>query len=190
MFELEGIINSRDCCFKFLNRSVPIYPENEIVLKPNEQTLVKVKAPFADKISGMAIIKILDSSTYRTLLIKLKVTCNKAVLELVNKGKDTMIFKPGEIIGIIDLRSLGYYKIKQGILQQNLSRYYRFEKAENLCEYFNKFVNTLKKEREQKSPEDRYPWLDLEDDRRHMTNRGILEKYINLNNSCLNKKKR
>ena len=110
VFELEGIINSRDCCFKFLNRSVPIYPENEIVLKPNEQKLVKVKAPFADEISGMAIIKIL----YSTLLIKLKVTCNKAVLDIVNKGKDTMIFKPGEMIGVIDLRSLGYYKSKQG----------------------------------------------------------------------------
>ena len=60
-------------------------------------------------------------------------------------------------MGIIDLRSLGYYKIKQDILQQNLSRYYRFEKAEKLCEYFNRFVNTLKKEREQKSPEDKYP---------------------------------
>ena len=43
-----------------------------------------------------------------------------------------MIFKPTEIIGILDLRSLGYYKIKQGILQQNLSRYYKFEKAEKL----------------------------------------------------------
>ena len=41
VFKLEGIIKSRDCCFKFLNRSVPIYPENEIVLKPNEQKLVK-----------------------------------------------------------------------------------------------------------------------------------------------------
>ena len=130
MFELEGIINSRDCCFKFLNRSVPIYLENEIVLKPNEQKLVKVKAPFADEISGMAIIKILDGSTYSTLLMKLKVTHNKAVLDIVNKGKDTMIFKPGGMIVIIDLRSLGYYKIKQGILQQNLSRYYRFERTE------------------------------------------------------------
>ena len=133
MFELEGIINSRDCCFKFLNRSVPIYPENEIVLKPNEQKLVKVRTPFADEISGMAIIKILDSSTYSTLLIKLKVICNKAVLDIVNKGKHTMIFKPREMIGVIDLRSLGYYKIKQGILQQNLSRYYRFESVEKLC---------------------------------------------------------
>ena len=42
VFELEGVINSRDCCFKFLNRSVPIYPEKEIVLKPNEQKLLKV----------------------------------------------------------------------------------------------------------------------------------------------------
>ena len=73
--------------------------------------------------------------------------CNNAVLDIVNRGKDTMILKPEEMIGFIDLRSLGYYKIKHGILQQNLSRYYRFEKAEKLCEYFNKFVNTLKKER-------------------------------------------
>ena len=26
-FELEGVLDSRDCCFKFLNRLVPIYPE-------------------------------------------------------------------------------------------------------------------------------------------------------------------
>ena len=91
------------------------------------------------------------------------------------------------MIGVIDLRSLGYYKIKEGIFQQNLSRYYKFEKAEKLCKYFNKFVNTLKKEREQKSPEDKYPWLDPEDERRHMTDKEILNKYINLDNSSMNK---
>ena len=187
---MEGVINSRDCCFKFLNRSVPVYPGKEIILKPNEQKLVKVKAPFIDEISGMAIIRILDRSTYSTLLIKLKFTHNKAILDIVNKGKDTMIFKPEEMIGIIDLRSLGYYKIKQGILQQNLSRYYKYEKAEKLCKYFNKFLNTLNKEREQKSPKDNYPWLDPDDARRHMTDREILEGYINLNNSCLSKEEK
>ena len=88
------------------------------------------------------------------------------------------------------MRSLGYYKIKQGILQQNLSRYYRFKKAEKLCEYFNKFINTLKKEREQKSLTDKYRWLDPDDERKHMTDREILEKYINLNNSCLDKEEK
>ena len=94
VFKLEGVINSRDCCFKFLNRSAPIYPEKEIVLKPNKQKLVKVKAPFVDEISGMAIIEILDGGTFSTLLITLKFMCNKAVLDIVNKGKDTMIFRP------------------------------------------------------------------------------------------------
>ena len=65
----KGKIVLRDCCFKFLNRSVPIYPKREIILKPNEQKLVKVKAPFVDEISGLAIIKILDGGTYSTLLI-------------------------------------------------------------------------------------------------------------------------
>ena len=92
LFELEGVLNSRDCHFKFLYRPVPIFPEIEIVLKPGEQKLIKVKAPFVDEISGMAIIKILDGSTYSTLLIKLKFTCNKAILDIVNRGKDTMIF--------------------------------------------------------------------------------------------------
>ena len=164
VFELEGVINSRDCCFKFLNRSIPIFPESCVILKPKEQRLIKVKASFIDKISGLAIVKILDGGTHSTLLIKLKFTQNKAILDIVNKGTDTMIFKPEEMIGIIDLRSLSYYKIKQGILQQNQSRYYKFEKAEKLCEYFNKFVNTLKREREQNPPKDKYPLLDPDDE--------------------------
>ena len=36
VFELEGVINSQDCCFKFLNRSLAIFPKECIVLKPKE----------------------------------------------------------------------------------------------------------------------------------------------------------
>ena len=176
MFELEGVINSRDCRFKFLNRSVSIYPEKELILKPDEQTLVKVRALFVDEISGLAIIKIIDEKTNCTLLIKLKFMHNKAVLDIKNAGKDTMILNPKEMIGIVDIRSLGYYKIKQGILQQNLSRYYRFEEASKLCEYFNESVDTLKKDREQTTSVDKYPWLDPEDEKRNMMDIEILEK--------------
>ena len=121
--------------------------------------MIKVKAPFIDKISWLAIVKILDRGTHRTVLIKLKFTQNMAVLDIINKSTEIMIFKPEEMIGIVDLRSIGYYQIKQGVLQQNLSRYYKFERAEKLCKYFNKFVNILKKEREQKA-DDKYLWLD------------------------------
>ena len=176
MFKLEGIINSRDCRFEFLNRSVPIYQEKELILKPSEHKLVKVRAPFVDEISGLAIIKIIDGKTNGNMLIKLKFMHNKAVLDIKNAGKDTMILNPKEMIGIVDIRSLGYFKIKQGILQQNLSRYYRFEEASKLCKYFTKFVDILKKGREQTTSVDKYPWLDPEDERRSMKDRDILEK--------------
>ena len=64
----------------------------------------------------MSIIKIIDGGTYSTLLMKLKFACNKAVLDIKNTGKDTMILRQEEMIGIVGIRSLGYYKIKHGIL--------------------------------------------------------------------------
>ena len=70
------------------------------------------------------------------------------------------------MIGIVDLRSLGYNKIKQGILQHNLSKYYRFERAGTLCKYFNKFINTFKKEREQIEPKESYQLLYCNDERK------------------------
>ena len=104
-----------------------------------------MKAPFIDEISGLAIIKILDGSTYSTMLFILNFTCNAPILDIVNIGTETVIFKPEEMLGIVDLGLLGYYKIKQCILQQNLSKYYRYEWAERLSEYFYKFINILKK---------------------------------------------
>ena len=159
-------------------------------MKPDEQKLVKVKAPFIDEILGLAIIKNTDGSTYTTLLVKLKFTCNKDILDIKNTGKETMFLRPKETIGIVDIRLLGYYKIKQGILQQNLSRCYRFEEATKLWQYFNTFLDTLKKEREQTTLMDKYPWLDAEDERRNMADREILEKYIYLKNSCLDKEEK
>ena len=67
-----------------------------------------------------------------------------------------VIFDPKEILGILGLRWIGYYKIKQGILQQNLGKYYVFESADILCEQFNKFINKLKKEKEENK--DKHSW--------------------------------
>ena len=54
----------------------------------------------------------------------------------------------------------------------------------------NKVVNTLKKESKQRSPEDKYPWLDFDHERRHMNDKEILDKYIPLDNSSLNKREK
>ena len=51
-------------------------------------------------------------------------------------------------------------------------------------------MDTLRKDREQTTPIDKYLWLDSEDERRNMTDREILEKYVDLKNSCLNKEEK
>ena len=90
-----------------------------------------------------------------------------------------MIFDKKTTIGILDLRSLGYYKIKQGVLQQNLNEYYHFEEANKVCEAFNKMVE-MERQKEKGSKRDKYPWLDDVDERKHMMDREILNKYIDL----------
>ena len=72
----------------------------------------------------------------------------------------------------------------------NLSKYYKFERADTLCEHFNKFINTLIKEREQEESKENYPWLDPSDEGKYMTDKEILEKYIDLDKSCLREKEK
>ena len=52
-----------------------------------KELVMKVKASFVDEILGLAIIKIIDGKTNSTLLIRLKFTCNKAILDIRNAGK-------------------------------------------------------------------------------------------------------
>ena len=132
MFKLEGVINSWNCCFKFLNRSIPIFPKECVIIKPKEQKLLKVTAPFIGEISGLANCQNSRCEYPQDHADKIKLTHNTAMLGIVNNGTEAIIFWPEEIIGIVDLRLLVYYKIKQGILQQNLCKYYRFERAETL----------------------------------------------------------
>ena len=52
------------------------------------------------------------------------------MLDMTSSSSEILILHPKDVLGILDLRLLGYYKIKQGALQQNLGRFYEFEAAE------------------------------------------------------------
>ena len=88
------------------------------------------------------------------------------------------------MLSILDLRFMGYYKIKQEILQHNLSKYYTFKSDDTICEQLNSFIYMLKKERKEEMQE-KYPWLGPSDKRKYMTDKEILDKYIHLDKSCL-----
>ena len=175
LFELEGVIDSQDSCLSFLNRSIPFFLRENVSVKPKEQKLVVLEAPFVEEISGMAITKMLVIKEQKTLTMKLKFIRNRAMFKVTNSTQDTVTFDPKEMFGIIDVKSLGYYKIKQSVLQLNLSCMYHFESANTVCDQFNRLINTLRKE-EETSGTDKYPWLDDSDERKFMMDRKILDK--------------
>ena len=123
IFELEGVIDSRDLCFSFLSRSIPFLPVTTVEIVPKLQKTAVVEAPFIEELSGMAMIKILDMKEQTTNMIKLKFIRNKAVLKITNKMHKSVTFDRTEMMGILDLRSLGFYKIKQEVLQEHLGRH-------------------------------------------------------------------
>ena len=175
IFELEGVIDSCNSCFIFLNRSIPFFSKEKAEIKSKEQKLIVVEAPFVEEISGMAIVKVLDMHEQVTNMIKLKFRRNRVRLKITNKTHETVTFDLTEMIGILDLRSLGYYKIKLDVLQQNLSGHCHFELTDTMSKQFNRFVNLLKKEEE--STEEKYPWLDKNDERKYIADREILDTY-------------
>ena len=59
LFEL-GVIDSRDSCLCFLNRSIPFFLREKVEVKPKEQRLMVVETPFMKEITGITITKLLD----------------------------------------------------------------------------------------------------------------------------------
>ena len=169
IFELEGVIDLRDSCFSFLSRSIQFFPVMTVEIAPKSQKMVIIETPFIEKFSGMAMVKILDMKEQTTNMIKLKFIRNKAVLKVTNKTHETVTFGRTEMMGIIDLRSLGFYKIKQEVLQEHLGRHYHFELADDVCDQYNRLVNHVRKEEE--NSEGKYPRLEDTDERKYMTER-------------------
>ena len=130
IFELEGVIDSQDSCFCFLSRSIPFLLVTAVEIAPKMQKMVVIETPFIEELSGMAIIKNLDMKEQATSMIKLKFIRNKAVLKVTNKTHETVSFGQTEMIGVVDLRSLGLYKIKQEVLQEHLGKHYHLKLAD------------------------------------------------------------
>ena len=156
-----------------------------VEIAPKMQEMVIVEAPFTEELLGMAIAKILNMKEQATNMIKLKFIRNKVILKITNTTHENVTFAWTEMIGVVDLRSLGFYKIKQEVLQEHLGRHYHFELADDICNEYNRFINLIRKEKE--NSEGKYPWLEDTEERKYMMDRDILDKYVNLDNSCLTK---
>ena len=119
MFEIEGEISCCTSQFKFLNRSLPIFPLSTHKIKVGAKAYVKAKVPFIEKLPGHAIAKLLYKGSLRTM--KIRLVDNLTVMQIINNTPSTMYLSPEESIGIVDIRSLGYNNIKPQVMHFNLT---------------------------------------------------------------------
>ena len=132
----------------------------------------------------------------KTITLQCTLQRNLGVLDIVNTSSEPMKFNSSNAIGIVDIRSLGFYNIRHSTLQYNLSiQLPQFNKM------IHRHVGGPRPKQQQTckggkqgqgvnhadhgKSADPYPWLDSEDPRRHLTDEEILWKYIDLKNSTL-----
>ena len=109
MVETEGLLNTRTGEFDFIGRSIPIFPQNDLDVKPGEKAYVKIRAPFCDKLSGMICVKFFSRDVVNTLRIKIQ--DNQGVVQFVNHQDEIVHLRKEKAVGILDLRSIGYFKV-------------------------------------------------------------------------------
>ena len=190
MFELEGEVSYRTSQFKFLNRPLPLFPLSTHRIKTGAKAYVQAKVPFIEKLSGHVVAKLLYKGSLGTM--KIRLVDNITVMQIINNTPTTMYFSPEQSIGIVDIRSLGYYNIKPEVICFNLTGFHNLSSRWDMDPHFEKCFakfstqNVHYKRRcvKEKGP-DPCPWLDKDNPRRTMTDEEILYKYINLSESHL-----
>ena len=109
MVETEGLLNTRTGEFDFIGRSIPIFPQNDLDVKPGEKAYVKIKAPFCDKLSGTICAKFFSRNVVNTLRIKIQ--DNQGIVQFVNHQDEIVHLRKEKAVGVLDLRSVGYFKV-------------------------------------------------------------------------------
>ena len=207
MVETESMLNTQTGEFDFLGRSIPIFPKHDLDVKPGGKAYLKVKMPFVEKLSGRALCKMFAGEINHTL--KLKVQDNQAVVEFGNKSNNTAELRKNKVLGILDLRSMGYFKLgyQKMVTMTESSGNFQMHHYQQLAKskldvkgrlYFKMSNdrgpprNTLhRSENPRREPwEDPYPWLAEDDPRRFQSDAEILFEKIDLRDSALTKKEK
>ena len=188
IFELEGIMNNRTCSFSFSIRSLSIFPLAHHRIKPGKMAYVKVRIPFVEKLSGIAIVKILYK--YHISTMRVRIDHNQSIIKIINNTDETFHYVPQLSMGIVDIRSLGYYNVSKSILLFDKRGNDRIPpppyKVPRLPPHrYYKTGKSRKDQSDKETEKDCYPWLDPDDPRRDLTDDQTLEKFIDLSDSDL-----
>ena len=208
MVETEGLLNTRTGEFDFIGRSIPIFPQDDLDVRPGGKAYVKIKAPFCDKLSGMICAKFFSRNVVNTLRIKIQ--DNQGIVQFVNHQDEIVHLRKEKAVGILDLRSVGYFEVGYQKMvnmaeSSKVFKMYHYQQVKCGTETeVNQYMRIAGKHRtigngDQMSEEenrerykkyDPYPWLTNDDPRRSQSDEEILYEKIDLSDSALSRKEK
>ena len=75
---------------------------------------VKVRIPFVEKLSGIAIVKLMYK--YHIGTMRVRIHYNQSILQIIHNTDETIHYTPQLSIGIVDIHSLGYYNVSKSVM--------------------------------------------------------------------------
>ena len=205
MTELEGAVHCNTREFSFKHRSPYVYPEETQTIGPRQRRTVKFRVPFRDELSGYGVLKAWINGEERT--VKTKLTRNQTLLVVTNNTDNEVKLDRDSPIGILDVRSMGYYYIAYEDLMRQMGEG-STRKFMQFAEYSHPIETREGTEEEHKAqdneaaqkedgrerfhrakvaedPKDPFPWLQPDDPRRFKSDAQILEETIDLEKANL-----
>ena len=164
MIETEGEMSARDGCYRYINRSIAIYPMGKHIVRPGEESLIRVEAPFWESLCGTGVAKFFCGDKVETILLRLVNT--HGVVKYKNTSGRPVEISRSSPVGVIDLWSLGYFKVKYKDLICRLSTkftMYHYIKAPPDPDAEDVYLRTTIRNPSQSGHKDPYLWLESSD---------------------------
>ena len=146
----------------------------------------------------------------RVHTLRVKFQDNQGVVQFINVQNETVQLTKDKVVGILDLRSVGYFKVgyqKMVNMAQSSKAFKMYHYQQVKCETkaevdqymrltgkYKAEESTKKIDKEEKVEKnkkyDPYPWLAEDDPRRHQSDAEILYEKIDLSDSALSRKEK
>ena len=100
--------------------------------------MIKLKAKFPKEITGHAIIKMMTNITLATL--KVQVVKNIIMMNVQNTSSGEISATKDSLMGILDVRSLGYFHVTMEQLKSTVLTGYKFDTLNHICDTYNRLI--------------------------------------------------
>ncbi len=150
---------------QLINHSQTILLCEEIHLIPDEETAIRCKlgkAPWKIQ-NGQIIAKVQVTNKQQYYMLRVNVQDDQLALKFINTTPSSICIKTRQLLGYMDLRSIGVYVIECEQLlhlhERNIAFMSTEQTQEILMESMDIWMKAVTQQEEEPDPNNPYPWL-------------------------------